>query len=113
MKEKKPNKDFDGVFYKHHYGDVEINPLIHYALYGINENRQIKVANEDLAAFNNPNKVNILFVLHEKIGTIGGTGFTNLDIINSLDKKFQAFILTSDGEDIELWKSDSSLEKNS
>ncbi len=28
-----------------------------------------------------------------------------------MDKKFQAFILTSDGEDIELWKSDSSLEK--
>ena len=34
---KKPNKDFDGVFYKYHYDDVEINPLIHYALYGIDE----------------------------------------------------------------------------
>lgn len=76
---KKPNKDFDGVFYKYHYDDVEINPLIHYALYGIDENRQIKVANEDLANFNDLNKTNILFVLHEKIGTIGGTGFTNLD----------------------------------
>ena len=71
---KKPNKDFDGVFYKYHYDDVEINPLIHYALYGIDENRQIKVANEDLANFNDLNKTNILFVLHEKIGTIGGTG---------------------------------------
>ena len=29
---KKPNKDFDGVFYKYHYDDVEINPLIHYVL---------------------------------------------------------------------------------
>ena len=108
---KKPNKDFDGVFYKYHYDDVEINPLIHYALYGIDENRQIKVANEDLANFNDLNKTNILFVLHEKMGTIGGTGFTNLDIINSLDKRFGAFILTSDGEDVELWKFTSSLEK--
>ena len=105
---KKPNKDFDGIFYKHHY-DININPLIHYALYG--KNNQIKVANVDLSNFNNENKVNILFVLHEKIGTIGGTGFTNLDIINSLDKKFQAFILTSDGEDVELWNLDSKLEK--
>lgn len=40
--------------------------LIHYALYGIDENRQIKVANEDLANFNDLNKTNILFVLHEK-----------------------------------------------
>ena len=108
MEGKKPNKDFDGVFYKHHYG-ININPLIHYALYG--KDNQIKVANEDLSNFNNENKVNILFVLHEKIGTIGGTGFTNLDIINSLDKKFQAFILTSDGEDVELWKLNSKLEK--
>lgn len=38
-------------------------------------------------------------------------GFTNLDIINSLDKRFGAFILTSDGEDVELWKFTSSLEK--
>ena len=111
MEGKKPNKDFDGVFYKHHYGDVDINPLIHYGLYGIKQNRQIKVANEDLTSFNNTVKVNILFVLHEKIGTIGGTGFTNLDIINSLDEKFQAFILTSDGEDVELWMQDSKLEK--
>ena len=64
-----------------------------------------------MANFNDLNKTNILFVLHEKIGTIGGTGFTNLDIINSLDKRFGAFILTSDGEDVELWKFTSSLEK--
>ena len=30
---KKPNNTFDGVFYKNHYSDVDINPLIHYALY--------------------------------------------------------------------------------
>ena len=40
-----------------------------------------------------------------------GTGFTNLDIINGLDKRFRAFILTSDGEDVESWKFTSSLEK--
>lgn len=108
---KKPNADFDGLFYKYHYGDVNINPLVHYSLYGINQNRQIKVANEDLINFNDLNKINILFVLHEKIGTIGGTGFTNLDVINNLDDKFQAFILTSDGEDFELWKVGSTLEK--
>ena len=108
MEGKKPNKDFDGVFYKHHY-NVGINPLIHYALYG--KNNQIKVANEDLSNFNNENKVNMLFVLHEKIGTIGGTGFTNLDIINSLNNNFQAFILTSDNEDFELWCLNSKLEK--
>ena len=107
---KKPNKDFDGVFYKYHY-DVEVNPLVHYALYGIGKNYQIKVENKDLTSFNNENKINILFVLHEKIGTIGGTGFTNLDIINNLDDNFQPFILTCDGEDVELWKFDSTLEK--
>ena len=105
---KKPNKDFDGIFYKHHY-NVNINPLVHYALYG--KDNQIKVANVDLSNFNNENKVNILFVLHEKIRTIGGTGFTNLDIINSLNNNFKAFILTSDGEDFELWILDSKLEK--
>ncbi|WP_299524556.1 glycosyltransferase [uncultured Methanobrevibacter sp.] len=108
---KKPNSYFDGLFYKYHYDDVNINPLVHYALYGINENRQIRVNNDNLTHFNNSNKINILFVLHEKIDTIGGTGFTNLDIINSLNNKFQAFILTSDGEDVELWKVDSTLEK--
>ena len=108
---KKPNEEFDGVFYKNHYCDVEINPLIHYALYGINENRQIKVQNIDLSEFCSDDKKNILFVLHEKIGTVGGTGFLNMDIIDNLPDKFNAFILTSDGEDIELWNVNQNLEK--
>ncbi len=108
---KKPGKDFDGVFYKNHYDDVNINPLVHYALYGIDENRLIKPPNIDLSEFNKDNKKNILFVLHEKIGTVGGTGFLNLDIIKNLDSSYNPFILTSDGEDIELWHFNHSLEK--
>lgn len=108
---KKPNKTFDGVFYKNHYSDVDVNPLVHYALYGINENRQIKVRNSDLSNYCDDGKRNILFVLHEKIGTIGGTGFFNMDIINNLPESYNAFILTSDGEDIELWKVCDNLEK--
>lgn len=108
---KKPNNTFDGVFYKNHYSDVDINPLIHYALYGIKENRQINVSNNDLASFCCNDKKNILFVLHEKIGTVGGTGFLNMDIIKNLSDDYNAFILTSDGEDIELWNVKSNLEK--
>ena len=100
---KKPNESFDGVFYKNYYDDVDINPLIHYALYGIKENRLIKPDEKDLTEFNLENKKNILFILHEKVGTVGGTGFFNMDIINSLPDEYNAFILTSDGEDIELW----------
>ncbi len=108
---KKPNDTFDGVFYKNHYSDVNINPLVHYALYGIKQNRQIRVQNSDLSEFANENKKNILFVLHEKIGTIGGTGFLNMDIIDNLPDEYNAFILTSDGEDVELWNADENLEK--
>lgn len=108
---KKPNDTFDGVFYKNHYSDVDINPLIHYALYGKNENRLIKVQNKDLSEFYSGDKKNILFVLHEKIGTIGGTGFLNMDIIDNLPDDYNAFILTSDGEDIELWNANYNLEK--
>ena len=108
---KKPNDTFDGVFYKNHYSDVDINPLIHYALYGIDENRQINVSNRDLSEFYFRDKKNILFVLHEKIGTVGGTGFLNMDIINHLPKEYNAFILTSDGEDIEVWYVKDNLEK--
>lgn len=108
---KKPNDTFDGVFYKNHYSDVNINPLIHYALYGIKENRQIKVDNVDLAKFYRDDKKSILFILHEKIGTVGGTGFLNMDIIDNLPDEYNAFILTSDGEDIELWNVDNNLEK--
>ena len=108
---KKPNDTFDGGFYKNHYSDVDINPLIHYALYGINENRQIKVENRDLSEFCRNDKKNILFVLHEKIGTVGGTGFLNMDIIDNLPGEYNAFILTSDGEDVELWNVGENLEK--
>ena len=108
---KKPNDTFDGVFYKNHYSDVDINPLIHYALYGIGENRQISVSNKDLSEFYSSDKKNILFVLHEKIGTVGGTGFLNIDIINHLSEDYNAFILTSDGEDVELWNVKGNLEK--
>ena len=108
---KKPNDVFDGVFYQNHYSDVDINPLIHYALYGINENRQIEVENKDLSEFYIPDKKSILFVLHEKVGTVGGTGFLNMDIINNLSSDYNAFILTSDGEDFELWWVDGNLEK--
>ena len=107
---KKPNNEFDGVFYKNHYDDVDINPLVHYALYGINENRLIKPEKIDLSKFGGSDK-NILFVLHEKIGTVGGTGFLNMDIIHHLPNDYTAFILTSDGEDVELWHFNSHLEK--
>ncbi len=107
---KKPNNEFDGVFYKNHYDDVNINPLLHYALYGIKDNRQIKPENIDLSEFNSSNK-NILFILHEKIGTVGGTGFLNMDIIQHLPDEYSAFILTSDGEDVELWQYGDSLDK--
>ena len=108
---KKPNDTFDGVFYQNHYCDVDINPLIHYALYGINENRRIEVENKDLSEFYIPDKKSILFVLHEKIGTVGGTGFLNMDIIDNLPDEYNAFILTSDGEDFELWRFNDNLEK--
>ncbi|MBR0270955.1 MAG: glycosyltransferase [Methanobrevibacter sp.] len=107
---KKPNSEFDGVFYKNHYDDVGINPLLHYALYGINDNRVIKPNGADLSEFNGFDK-NILFILHEKIGTVGGTGFLNLDIIQHLPDEYSAFILTSDGEDVELWQYNGSLDK--
>lgn len=108
---KKPNDTFDGVFYKNHYNDVDINPLAHYALYGMNENRLFKVENKDLSCYCDENRKNILFVLHEKIGTVGGTGFFNMDIISHLPDEYNAFILTSDGEDVELWNFNDSLEK--
>lgn len=107
---KRPNKDFDALFYKFHYDDVNINPLAHYALYGLADNRQIKPQN-DLTQFKKTHK-RILYILHEKIGTIGGTGFTNLDIIENLDDNYESFILTSTGSELELWIYDNnSLEK--
>lgn len=108
---KKPNESFDGVFYKNYYDDVDINPLIHYALYGIKENRLTGPVEKDLTQFKLKDKKNILFILHEKVGTVGGTGFFNMDIINYLPDRYNAFILTSDGEDIELWNVNEKLDK--
>ena len=99
---KRPNKTFDALFYKYNYDDVNINPLIHYALYGSAEDRQIRPKN-NLEGYKKANKKRILYILHEKIGTIGGTGFTNLDIIEGLDDSYERFILTSTGEELELW----------
>lgn len=99
---KRPNKTFDALFYKYNYDDVNINPLIHYALYGLAENRQIKPEN-NLEGYKKSNKKRIIYILHEKIGTIGGTGFTNLDIIEGLGDSYERFILTSTGEELELW----------
>ena len=99
---KRPNKTFDALFYKYNYDDVNINPLIHYALYGLAENRQIKPEN-NLEGYKRSNKKRIIYILHEKIGTIGGTGFTNLDIIEGLNDSYERFILTSTGEELELW----------
>ena len=108
---KRPNKTFDALFYKYNYDDVNINPLIHYALYGLAENRQIKPEN-NLEGYKKSNKKRILYILHEKIGTIGGTGFTNLDIIEGLNDSYERFILTSTGEELELWiYSEEGLEK--
>lgn len=110
---KNPNKDFDGVFYKNHYEDVrnsKLNPLVHYALYGMGENRHIAPGKVDLTSFNS-DKVNILYILHEKIGTVGGASFSNLDIIKNIPDNFKAFILTSKDNQVELWTADSSLEK--
>ena len=108
---KRPNKTFDALFYKYNYDDVNINPLIHYALYGLAENRQIKPEN-NLEGYKKSNKKRIIYILHEKIGTIGGTGFTNLDIIEGLNDSYERFILTSTGEELELWiYSEEGLEK--
>ncbi len=101
---KKPFKDFDGGFYSYHY-NVEINPLIHYALIGKDKGYDYKCENFDL---NSLAAEAPIFVLHEKITNLGGASLTILDIIKSLDF---AYILTSDGEDVELWQYNSRLEK--
>lgn len=110
---KNPNSYFDGVFYKNHYKDAsksKLNPLVHYALYGMSEKRQIAPGKADLTVFNS-DKDNILYILHEKIGTVGGASFSNLDIIRNLPGNFKPFILTSKDNQIELWTHDPSLEK--
>ena len=112
---KSPSPDFDGIFYLNYYDDVkksDLNPLIHYSLYGLKKDRLCKF--RPISNYNDyidNNKKRILFVLHEKIGTSGGVSFTNLDIIENILDKFQSFILTSTGEEVELWVKKDKLEK--
>lgn len=107
---KKPNREFDAAYYLSKY-DVDINPLIHYALIGNRKGYSFKLKNRDLNEFKDSSKKSILFVLHEKINNLGGTGFTGLDIIKSLDERYQKFILTSSDQDVELWEYGSKLRK--
>ena len=101
---KKPFKNFDGAYYSYHY-DVKSNPLVHYALEGKDKNYSYTSPDLDLEILNRKAP---LLILHEKITNMGGASLTILDIIKTFDF---AYILTSDGEDVELWKFDSKLEK--
>lgn len=107
---KKPNKEFDDLFYITEY-DVDINPLIHYALFGKEKGYSFKFIKKDLKDFKDDTKKSILYVCHEKINNLGGTGFTTLDIIKSLNNDYQKFILTSADGEVELWKYDSKFTK--
>ena len=117
---KKPMEDFDGVYYSHKYPDAlesKLNPLSHYALYGLNENREYKLPGNDFKILsdaeleellNNPIKeVNVrkrvLYLVHEPIGSFGGTGFTSMDIIEDIQDDYDCYILTSNGREFELW----------
>lgn len=101
---KKPFKDFDAGFYRYHY-NVDGNPLVHYVSVGKENGYSYKLEDIDLASFKRRAP---LFVLHEKITNLGGASLSIFDVIRSLEF---AYILTSNGEDVELWKYDSKLEK--
>ena len=101
---KKPFKDFDIGFYSYHY-NIEGNPLVHYATVGKRKGYSYKLEDIDLKTLNEGAP---LFVLHEKITNLGGASLSIFDVIKTLDL---AYILTSNGEDVELWKYDSRLEK--
>lgn len=107
---KKPSKEFDGIFYINEY-DVDINPLIHYALFGKEKGYSPRFTKKDLKDIKDDNKKSILYIFHEKINNVGGTGFTTLDIIKSLDDSYQKFILTSADGEVELWEYDSKFTK--
>ena len=118
---KRPKPDFDGVYYTHKYPDAlksKLNPLSHYALYGLKENREYKLENNEfnILSFeeveevlsNPPEKVfnprkRVLYLVHEPIGSFGGTGFTSMDIIDNIQDDYDCYILTSNGEEFELW----------
>lgn len=107
---RKPSEDFDGTFYINEY-DIDINPLVHYALFGKEKGYSPNFIKKDLKEFKDEIKESILYVFHENINTVGGTGFTTLDIIKSLDDNYQKLILTSNSEEVELWEYDSKFNK--
>ena len=118
---KKPMKDFDGVYYSHKYPDAlesKLNPLSHYALYGLEENREYKLPGNDFKILSDvelgdllDNHVKmecnvrrrVLYLVHEPIGSFGGTGFTSMDIIEDIQDDYDCYILTSTGSEFELW----------
>ena len=54
---RKPNPSFDGDYYLEKYGDVRksnLNPLVHYSLYGIQEGRK---TSEDQSNIKNENRI--------------------------------------------------------
>ena len=119
---KDPNSNFDSFFYLNEYmKDSKLNPLIHYTLYGLNDKRKTKlsenklnqlssgeidtVLNENNYSSNFKNtKKRILYVLHEKISVLGGTGYINQDIIGEVKDDYEPYILTSNKSLMELWK---------
>lgn len=107
---KNPGKEFDDIFYENEYG-VDVNPLIHYALIGKNKGYRTKIEKKELKDFKDTSKTAILFVLHERLSSFGGAGFTSLDIVKSLDNSYQKFILTSADGKLELFEYESKLKK--
>ncbi|MCC7553831.1 MAG: glycosyltransferase [Methanobacteriaceae archaeon] len=120
---KDPSPNFDSLFYLNEYEDVKpskLNPLVHYTLYGLKKNRKTRINDNFLSLesseiedillkknffFNNKNdKKRVLYILHEKINVLGGTGYINQDIINIMDEKYETFILSLNINLMELWK---------
>ncbi|WP_409200100.1 glycosyltransferase [Methanobrevibacter sp. DSM 116169] len=122
MEGKDPSPDFDSFFYVNNYYDAKmskLNPLVHYALYDLNK-RETKLDKNKIQELNsveidkflnkehdfsntNINK-RILYITHEKISNLGGTGHITLDIINQLNKNYESYILSSNNGLVELWK---------
>lgn len=119
---KETGANFDGIYYLNKYSDAkkeymlhDLNPLVHYAIFGLNNGRDPKLKENilDINGFeDNSNfilnldssKKKILFLIHEKIGVYGGTGFINNDIIEGISKDYEVFLLSSDSKQIDLWK---------
>lgn len=114
--------NFDGIYYLNKYSDAkedykhhDLNPLVHYAIFGLGTGRSPKLK-ENILDINNfkdncdsilnldSSKKKILFVIHEKIGFYGGTGFTNKDIVEEMGDDYEVFLLSSDSKHLDLWK---------